>query len=64
MNEVSSAIVKAYAIARSRWNATGSDAKYLNEMNRLERAMVVLWPGYPVDLDEAADAFIARENRD
>jgi hypothetical protein len=63
MNEVSSAIVKAYAIARSRWDATGTDGNYLNEMNRLRNAASVLWPGHGVDLDQAADAFIA-ENRD
>lgn len=63
MNEVSSAIVKAYAIARSRWDATGQDANNLNEMNRLRNAATALWPGHAIDLDKAADAFIA-ENRD
>lgn len=62
MNEVSSAIVKAYAIARTRWDVLGQDADALNEMNRLRKASEVLWPGYEIDLDQAADAFIA-ENR-
>ena len=59
MNEVSSAVVKAYAIARSRWNALGNDAKYLNEMNRLQQVADIIWAGYDADLDKAADAFIA-----
>lgn len=63
MNEVSSAIVKAYAIARTRWNVAGNDATHLNEMRRLENAAAALWAGYDYDLDKAADAFIA-ENRD
>jgi hypothetical protein len=64
MNEVSAAIVKAYAIARTRWNVAGNDATHLNEMRRLENAAAALWAGWAdVDLDKAADTFIA-QNRD
>lgn len=60
MNRISEAIVRDYRSTRMAFEATGH-ADLEAEMARMREAVKVLWPGFVIDLDAAADAVVVTD---
>lgn len=58
MNNISEAIVKDYALTRNAYQCFGY-ADLADNLDRMREAVKVLWPQYEIDLDAAADTYLA-----